>query len=356
MAVLNGTGGSSTAQLATAYTQNASDAYMLAIGTYFAVGALSVFIWDLLCNVMSDYLIVRMHRMNIPLAVYFISRISTLGFAIMIVLGLTIPMKDCQVFSAGTLGFYNTLISCTMLLSYFRVCAVWDRKRSILVVFGFLWVVGVAGSLTTVGGLSFDHFNGSPYCTEIVAGDYVGAAVFGPTVNHLIVFIATTYGLCRSYANFHNKFSITRGYRVFVLGESLPSFSKAALQASQLCYLVAMLAGMAALTWFYVLAPDPSYRLAIFVPYAITVNIVFSWVFRKAKLGRVAVSSGQDVMNFQTIARPETNKQDTSELEYDQDGKLYPVHIEVKKFIEHQQDFSNLQGKSGNASFLKFVP
>jgi len=358
MAILNGTSASSNVHLATFYTQDASEAYMLAVGTYFAVGALSVFIWDLLYNLMSDYLIARMHQMNIPLAVYFISRISTLCFAMMGVLGLTVPITNCQLFSAGILGFYNTLISSTMLLSYFRVCAVWDRSRSILVVFGFLWVVGVAGSLTTVAGLSFDHFDGSPYCTEIVPSGrgYVGAAVFGPTINHLIVFVATTYGLCRSYANFHNKFSITRSYRVFVLGESLPAFSKAVLQASQLCYLVAMLAGMAALVWFYVFAPDPSFRLAIFVPYAITVNIMFSGVFRKAKLGVLAVSSGQDLTNCQTIARPETNKRDTRDLEYGRDGDLYPVHIEVKKVIEHQRDFSNPQeGKSGNASFLKFV-
>ena len=47
---------------------------------------------------------------------------------------------------------------------------------------------------------------------------------------------------------------------------------------------VAGLVGLAAVIWFYVFDADSGYRLAIFTPYATVVNIMFSWVFRKAKL------------------------------------------------------------------------
>lgn len=81
------------------------------------------------------------------------------------------------------------------------------------------------------------HDGDSPYCTEAVIGEYVSAAVLGPMVNHLAVFVAITYGVCKICAENHDRFTIRAGYRVFVLGESLPTFSKAILQACQLCYL-----------------------------------------------------------------------------------------------------------------------
>lgn len=124
-----------------------------------------------------------------------------------------------------------------MLLSYFRVRAIWNKCLIITAVFGVLWIACVCGSLTSAVGVVSMHENSSPYCTEMVSHEFVATAVLAPLVNNLAVFAAITYGLCKTCASHQEKMSITKGYRVFILGESLQKFSKALLQTCQLCYL-----------------------------------------------------------------------------------------------------------------------
>lgn len=148
-----------------------------------------------------------------------------------------VPIENCKRYQIFTLFFYNLFIASTMLLSYFRVCAIWNRNTTLKHLFGILWLFGVCGGLTSAAGIVSKHYGGSPYCTESVAGEFVSAAVIGPMVNHLAVFLAITYGVCKICAENHDRLTIRAGYRVFVLGESLPTFSKAVLQSCQLCYL-----------------------------------------------------------------------------------------------------------------------
>lgn len=87
-------------------------------------------------------------------------------------------------------------------------------------------------------GAEVTHLGGSPFCTKTVVGTYVSASVILPTVNHLAIFIAISERLCRPRHDEERKMGVLRrNYREFVLGESLPAFSKTMLQTSQLCYL-----------------------------------------------------------------------------------------------------------------------
>ena len=124
-----------------------------------------------------------------------------------------------------------------MLLTYFRVCAIWSKCPIITSVFGLLWLATISGSLTSAVGVVSTHGIGSPYCTEMVSHAFVAAAVLTPLVNNLAVFVAITYGLCKTCTNNQEKMTIKKGYRIFILGESLQKFSKALLQTCQLCYL-----------------------------------------------------------------------------------------------------------------------
>ncbi|KAF9552876.1 hypothetical protein CPC08DRAFT_788854 [Agrocybe pediades] len=117
------------------------------------------------------------------------------------------PMQECETLTIIVPTSYILFVTSTLLLSYIRVCAVWNRSLPILAIFGLLWLSAVAGSFTSI------------------KGDAI---------------IPTTYQR-------HNSiFDLGKGVRLYIFGETLPAFSKALLQSSQICY---------------------------------------SWVFRKAKLG-----------------------------------------------------------------------
>ncbi|KDR66879.1 hypothetical protein GALMADRAFT_147530 [Galerina marginata CBS 339.88] len=342
------------------YILNPVDAYRLTIGTYFTIGALSVFIWDTFFNLQHDYQLVRADHTCIASAIYFVSRVSTLAFALMETILLTMPIQDCRRYQVATIFFYNLFIASTMLLSYFRVCAVWNRNSIIKGLFGFLWFAGFCGSLTSAAGIVSSHWpKGSPYCTERTAGEFVAAAILGPLVNHFSVFVAITYGVCRTCAGNHDKLTIRAGYRVFVLGESLPAFSKAILQTCQLCYLAAMLSGVAAVIWFYVFSSNPSYRLAMFVPYAVAVNIMFSWVFRKGKLGMCAMSGRftDRPVCPSTLAKtsePCTLTRERSPTCSSNDsirGSPIPVEINIHEVVESKTDYPNPEDEKGVDTF-----
>ncbi|PPQ94210.1 hypothetical protein CVT25_006870 [Psilocybe cyanescens] len=347
--------------LPTAFIDDPVAAYKLAIGTYFTVGSLSVFVWDSFYNLEHDFQLVRVRGWSVPSAIYFVSRVSTWAFAML----------------------ETILLTSTMLLSYFRVCAIWNRNTTLKHLFGILWLFGVCGGLTSAAGIVSKHYGGSPYCTESVAGEFVSAAVIGPMVNHLAVFLAITYGVCKICAENHDRLTIRAGYRVFVLGESLPTFSKAVLQSCQLCYLAATVAGIIAVVWFYVFASSSSYRLAMFVPYAVTVNIMFSWVFRRAKLGMCAAAMGPEPSTRGGVAAAAAPRQsdiiemhpDFSATDPDMDADSYAknnhgdgglglkrsvtpsshVEIEVNRVVEYKHDYPNLEeGRKGNPIDLTF--
>lgn len=110
--------------------------------------------------------------------------------------------------------------------------------------FFVLWLASVGGALTIIKGSPFIHVKlGSPYCDEVVTSDIVAASLIMPTINHFLIFVATVYGICINHITVGKRGvgaggnTMRTGYRIVVLGDSLPEFSKAILQASQLCYL-----------------------------------------------------------------------------------------------------------------------
>ncbi|KAF9547618.1 hypothetical protein CPC08DRAFT_769413 [Agrocybe pediades] len=220
----------------------AFEAHRLSIATYISVGSMSVYVWDIVYNLAHDYDLVKTHGADLASIVYFVSRFSTFAFVLSETIILTMPLNNCARVRIVGVIFYNLLMSTTLLLSYFRVCAVWSSSRPIVITFGFLWLCALAGSLTTIPGIQIIKVPiFSPLCLNYIAGNYLAAAVLGPTVNHILVFCAITYGLCRPRAMSQNflDFGTGRGgggYRVYVFGDTLPAFSKALLQSSQLCY------------------------------------------------------------------------------------------------------------------------
>ncbi|KAF4622233.1 hypothetical protein D9613_009384 [Agrocybe pediades] len=339
--------------------------HRLALASYIAIGSLSVFIFDVLVNLGHDYDLVKTHGVDIASAVYFTSRLSTFGFLLSGVLIMVQPMDNCDSIQIIFSICYILFVTSTLLLSFIRVSAVWNRCSRVVSVFGLLWLTAVAGSFTVIKGIGIEQVSGVKLCLERVAHPYLAASIILPTINHIIVFIAISIGLCKCHDS--SIFNIGKGIRLYIFGDTLPAFSKALLQSSQLCYVIAVTAGVAALIWFYVCDFDSRYRLALVPPYATVVNIMFSWVFRKAKLGIFTViPHSAEPTSVNTIALRQTHRQPffeptknndnnslapsrtssthTSEGVAIQLGRSYsledsaPVKIEVEQVVEYNTD------------------
>ena len=157
------------------------------------------------------------------------------------VLVLDTPSIDCEAFETASAVLLVVGMTSTMFLCYFRVCAVWRWNRLIVGFFGISWLSVTASSATVIQ--SIKTLQVEAYCTvTIVGGQLILAPFIVAVLNHTLVFMAITYGICK---NTLSKDLTFRNGIMIMLGKSLPTFSKALLHASQISYM-------------YVLLPSPN--------------------------------------------------------------------------------------------------
>jgi hypothetical protein len=151
------------------------------------------------------------------------------------------PSIDCTAFEATSVALLVVTMTSTFSLCYIRVCAVWRWNRFIIGFFGVSWL-SVAGSSVTMIN-SVKTLQVETLCTVIIAdGRLVLVPFIVAVVNHTLVFMAITYGICKNTLSGDLTF---RNGIMIMLGKSLPTFSKALLHDSQISYV-------------YVLLPSPT--------------------------------------------------------------------------------------------------
>ena len=120
-----------------------------------------------------------------------------------------------------------------MSLCYLRVCAVWRWNHYIVGLYGISWLSVIASNVTMIH--SIKTLQEETSCTVIIVG---GQLILAPfivnVVNHTLVFMAITYGICKN--TLRGDLTLKHGIMV-MFGKSLPTFSKALLHDSQISYL-----------------------------------------------------------------------------------------------------------------------
>ena len=120
----------------------------------------------------------------------------------------------------------------TFSLCYVRVCAVWRWNRYIIGFFGISWLSVAASSVTMIN--SVKTLQVETQCTLIIVDRRLFLVPFiVAVVNHTLVFMAITYGICKNTLS--GDLTFRHGIMV-MLGKSLPTFSRALLHDSQISY------------------------------------------------------------------------------------------------------------------------
>jgi hypothetical protein len=179
-------------------------------------------------------------------------------------------------------GLMATKSLCTL-----RTCAVWRWNRFIIAFFTFSWLC-VASSTIVTATLSTKSLQveTSSYCTVIIVeGRLIPLPLILTVVNHTLIVIAITYGVCKN--TMHEDLTFRHGI-MLMLGKSLPTFSKALLHDSQISYIliavVSVIALILAENW-HDYQPSPFGMTAAMAPYLALVTILTGRVHRNTKLG-----------------------------------------------------------------------
>jgi len=127
-------------------------------------------------------------------------------------------------------------MSCTALLFFFRVRAMYHDTKWVAPFFFVMWL-GVTAASTPEAFLN-THTNLGPtaYCIGKVFPKYAIVASILPFVNDTLIFVAITMRFAGSQGT---SYAPRRGswIRVVLFGEYLPHFSKAMLRDGQAYYL-----------------------------------------------------------------------------------------------------------------------
>ena len=129
----------------------------------------------------------------------------------------------CFIFSRGSIA----------LLMYFRVCAVYDMNRIIVLFFGFTWLSVVAGTATPFVALEGTYIGLTKYCITLIKHDYVIAILVFGLVNDTLIFLAIMYKLGMADIRRRPSSQISTAWKPT---GRLQTFTRVFLQDSQIYY------------------------------------------------------------------------------------------------------------------------
>ncbi|KAF9457889.1 hypothetical protein BDZ94DRAFT_1227223 [Collybia nuda] len=260
-------------------------AYQKSVTDYITTGALSILVWDILTHLQSDYKLVSRYRVNLPTIVYFVSRWSTLLYAITISVFHSAPIDDCDTLTKATCAVYHVTVSSTALLFFLRVRAIFNRNTYITVGFFTLWVIVLGGSLTSVLSATGVHIGNTKYCTFSDLKTYRSAvANITLAIFDTAIFIGITWRLSNSHLSIKKTNSADLKPRFHLFGRYLPVFTKALLHDGQKYYLVAMLANLLVVFLDFIPGVPMPYRATFLAPAIGLTNIMACRVFRHTKM------------------------------------------------------------------------
>ncbi|KAJ7644827.1 hypothetical protein FB45DRAFT_1021572 [Roridomyces roridus] len=163
------------------------------ISTYVCVGALAVYIWDMLNSVQQEYR--AQQRFRHPCHPTTIEQAGPLAYILGLSLLATYPLGACHLTYRVVDAFYPVCVSSIALLFYIRVRAIYSHGLFITLFFGALWLAVLGTSLTITFGGDAQPIGPTKYSLVTKLDSYVGASAIVITAHDTAVFLAISYRL-----------------------------------------------------------------------------------------------------------------------------------------------------------------
>ncbi|PPQ74973.1 hypothetical protein CVT24_010274 [Panaeolus cyanescens] len=258
-------------------------------GVYVLVGGCAVFVWDFLDNLRNDYRLLTKYRIRLPTIAYMISRLGTLGLVLSgAIFGSAAITTDCARFHRVVGAFYPITIPATSLLFFFRLRAVFNGNKIVVMAFAFIWLTLFASSISVPFGLIGTNIGPTEYCVTKSIRTFIVAPTIISFVHDTLVLFAISWKLM---AFTHEDLDVQRGVKSMVLGDYLPTFSRSLLHGGQLYYSATVSLNLLTVIMFFIESVPPTYRLMFTLPNVTLMNIMACRVFRNTKFGLLQDSS-----------------------------------------------------------------
>ncbi|THU98147.1 hypothetical protein K435DRAFT_721083 [Dendrothele bispora CBS 962.96] len=328
---------------------------------FIQIGTLGMFIWDLLTNVAGDYELLTKFKLGIPTIVYFVSRVSTLGYQISQALTATWVPVECTAATRALKALFFVGMSSTTLLFFLRVRAIYSNSRSFQAFFLCFWLATVGCStldLLLVEGVRLGPTQGCIFAN--LKKLYAIIPAVAVLVHDTVVFIGISYKLflfteySRSSRSQRRTRVQLRGDSVgFLSGKGLPALTRAVLQDGQVYYLISFFAALIVVAMLLAPGIGDYYRLVMISPHIALVNSMACRVFRNVRLGKfyeeeIPLSFASREIAFAKKSRSNDNQPGrsfSSSSGFSGSGPYLPQFVDIgKSTIERGNENVNSQG------------
>ena len=147
---------------------------------------------------------------------------------------LAAPTGNCVHFETIDDAFYPISLSCSALLFFFRLRAIYNRDRIVVFCFFILWCGLLACTIFIPAGILGGTIGPTNYCVDEDVPNSAYAAIIAPLVHDTLVFIAISWRLVQ---NAHIEGDFKLNFQMAMFGKYLPAFSKGLLLDGQRYYL-----------------------------------------------------------------------------------------------------------------------
>ena len=163
----------------------------------------------------------------------------TLSFSIILNIFpfLAAPINDCNIVQRIHMILPVTIPS-TTLLFVFRVCALYNNNQYVVAFSSISWLVVLGSSFTVPIGSKAVNIGITKYCVPMKPKSSTSFAIVYPVIHETLVFLATSWAFLQ---NSFTDVNFTNGFRVMVMGNFLPAFSRSILHNGQAYYLCVFL-------------------------------------------------------------------------------------------------------------------
>ncbi|KAF9256969.1 hypothetical protein L218DRAFT_936238 [Marasmius fiardii PR-910] len=271
----------------------------LEVARYLCVVALGGYIWDCAINLGNDYKLLFKHDIRYTTGIYYLSRISTMGYVVGSTVFLIGNVSNCNALQRSVGIFYLLSTGFTSFLFLLRVIAVWIWNRWIIASFTFLWLATVAVAITAPVGLEAGHLGTTQACLFIQVADYTESSAITFMIYDSAVFLAITY---RILVNSLLEENHSAQFKTFIgRGKSfLPTLSTNLLRSGQHYYLVALSGNIVILVMLKLSNIPVFYHAMCTIPVVAVINSMACIVFRQIKFGLITVDGSINFHSFGT--------------------------------------------------------
>ncbi|KAJ7616071.1 hypothetical protein FB45DRAFT_841714 [Roridomyces roridus] len=251
------------------------------VSTYVCVGALAVYIWDMLNSVKQEYRLFVGAKFRFSTFAYVVASMSYCSIAGFLLTTIAYPLGTCHLTYRVVDAFYPVSVSSIALLFYIRVRAIYSHGLFITVFFGALWLAVLGTSLTITFGGDAEPIGPTKYCLVTKLDSYVGASAIVITAHDTAVFLAISYRLITNTLVLDSHLDLLKA---LVNPVYLPSFSRSLFVDGQSYYMISVLSNILVTTMVYVNV-SPLYRGFLNIPNIALTSAMACRVYRNTRLG-----------------------------------------------------------------------